>query len=88
MIERAPMPSALNVTDPASGVARVVFPVSSTDFVAGPSVLVPYPTEYTLSFEVSGDRVTGVARTSRSGVAERAVRAQITEEEVRFSNGE
>jgi pimeloyl-ACP methyl ester carboxylesterase len=88
MIERAPMPSALSVTDAASGVARVVFAVSPTDFVAGPSVLVPYPTEYTLSFEVSGSRVTGVARTSRSGIAERAVRAQITEEEVRFRNGD
>jgi pimeloyl-ACP methyl ester carboxylesterase len=88
MIERAPVPSALSVTDAASGVARVVFAVSPTDFVAGPSVLVPYPTQYTLSFEVASGGVTGVVRTSRSGIAERAVRAPTTEEQVHFRNGD
>jgi hypothetical protein len=42
MVERAPMPSALNVTDAASGVARTVFAVARGDFIAGPSLLVPY----------------------------------------------
>lgn len=90
MIERAPapMPSGLFVTDAASGVARVAFAVSSADFVAGPGVLVPYPTEYTLKFELSNGRVTGLVRTSTSGATERAVRVQTTEEEVWIQNGE
>ena len=88
LIERAPMASGLLVTDAPSGAARVVFAVSSADFVAGPGVLVPYPAEYKLSFELSDGRVTGLVRALSSGTAEHAVRVQTTEEEVRIQNGD
>ena len=49
------MASALKATDAASGVARVVFPCVINGFRRRPSFLV-YPTEYTLSFDVSRGR--------------------------------
>jgi pimeloyl-ACP methyl ester carboxylesterase len=86
--DTATMPSALNVTDATSGVVRVVFALPDSTFAAGPSLLVPYPTDYTLTFRVSGNRVLGLIRTPRSGAKEEAVRVQANEEEVRFQSGD
>jgi pimeloyl-ACP methyl ester carboxylesterase len=89
LVERALWaPSALLVTDATSGIARVAFAISSAQFVAGRSVLVPYPTEYTLSFEISGDGVTAVTKTAPSARPDRALRVQTIEEEVSFRNGD
>jgi uncharacterized protein len=89
LVERAPWaPSALLVTDAASGIARVAFAVSPATFVAGPSVLVPYPTEYTLLFESSRGGVTALTKTAPSGESDRALRVPTIEEEVSFRNGD
>ena len=89
LVERAVWaPSALLVTDATSGIARVAFAVSPAQFVAGPSVLVPYPTEYTLSFEVGDGSVTAVTKTAPSARPDRALRVRAIEEEVSFRNGD
>jgi pimeloyl-ACP methyl ester carboxylesterase len=88
LIERAPMPSGLLVTEAPSGVARVVFAASSVDFVGGPGVLVPYPAEYTLAFELSDGRVTGLVRGLSSGTTGHAVRVQTREEDVWIQNSD
>jgi pimeloyl-ACP methyl ester carboxylesterase len=88
LVERAPWTrSALLVTDAASGIARVAFAVSPAEFVAGPSLLVPHPTEHTLSFEINRGAA-AVTRTAASGGSERALRVPTIEEEVSFRNGD
>ena len=86
LVERAPFTSALMVTDPLSGVARVAFARAPDEFITGPSVLVPFPTQQTLSFRREAGRVVGLDRTSQFGVSA-AARAQVVEEEVEFRNG-
>ena len=89
LIERAPWaPSAVLVTEATSGVARVAFAVSPAEFAAGPSVLVPYPREHTLSFDISGSTVMALTKTAPSGTRERAVRVPTIEEEVSWRNAD
>jgi hypothetical protein len=77
----------LYAVDSHTGNVRAMYPVSSTTFVSGPALLVPEPTEQTLSFEVTSAGVRSVVRRRAGAAPERAVRIDIREEEVRFPSG-
>lgn len=87
LVDLLPGANRLYAVDARSGQARAAFPVSSTEFVCGPALLVPYPTEQTLLFQNSRDEAAVVVRGSAGAPGERAVRANIHEEQVRFQNG-
>jgi pimeloyl-ACP methyl ester carboxylesterase len=88
LIDLLPGATQLYAVDVKSGQARAAFPVSPTEFVCGPALLVPYPTEQTLTFQMSGGQVAGVVRKPASGAIERAVRLNVREEQVQFHNGD
>jgi pimeloyl-ACP methyl ester carboxylesterase len=78
----------LYAIDPQTGQTRAMYPASSTEFNSGPALLVPEPTEQTLSFTMRGDRIVGVVRRYAGGAAERAARVELHLEEVRFRSGD
>jgi len=78
----------LYAVDAQTGIARAMYPISPTEFRSGPALLVPEPTEETFYFDTAGDRITSVVRQSPGRAAERAVRIEVREEEVRFRNGD
>lgn len=88
LIDLLPGAIRLYAVDVKSGQARAAFPVSPTEFVCGPALLVPYPAEQTLTFQIKGGQVAGVVRKPASGAIERAVRVNIREEQVQFHNGD
>jgi len=83
-----PGSGVLYAIDPQDGQTRAMYPQSSTEFNSGPALLVPEPTEQTLSFTMRGDRIVGVVRRLVGGPAERASRVELNAEEVRFRNGD
>jgi len=78
----------LYAIDPQTGQTRAMYPASSTEFNCGPALLVPEPTEHTLSFTTRGDRIVGVVRRFAGRTAERASRVELHMEEVRFKSGD
>jgi len=87
LVDSVPPPLLYSV-DVGTGQVRGMYPKSATEFVSGPSILVPDPAQQTLSFEMKGDQITGVVRRGSNGALERASRVEIRQEEVRFRNGD
>ncbi len=77
----------LYAVDPQTGQVRAMYPASPTEFVSGPALLVPEPTQQILSFDLTKAGVRGVIRRQVGGAPERATRVDIREEEVRFRSG-
>ncbi|MCY3971312.1 MAG: alpha/beta fold hydrolase [Acidobacteria bacterium] len=78
----------LMVTDPVSGRVRMAFPKSTSTFFAGPALRVPFPTDFTLTFEFRGTEEERLVRTSRTGVTEEAIRVPLKQEQISFRNGD
>jgi hypothetical protein len=87
LVDLLPRAKILYAVDVTSGQARAAFPVSPTEFVCGPALLVPHPTEQTLLFRDNGDNGAVVLRRRANGATESAIRASVREEQVRFQNG-
>ena len=90
LIDSVPETGSVQIyaVDPITGQVRGMYPTSATEFISGPALLVPEPTEHSLSFDVTGDRIAGVVRRSTDGLPERASRVEIRQEDVRFRNGD
>src|SRR5688572_17042631 len=83
LVDSLPGLNLLYAIDPGTGQVRAIYPMSETEFVSGPALLVPEPTEQTFSFDTTADRIAGVVRRdARGGEPERAVRIDIREESV------
>jgi hypothetical protein len=77
----------LYAVDPHTGKVRAMYPASPTEFVSGPALLIPEPTQQTLSFDITKAGGRGVTRRQTGAAPERATRVDIREEEVRFRSG-
>ena len=86
LVERALFAPGLMVTDPSSGLTRIAFPRAADEFVTGPALLVPFPTEQTLTFTRTSGRVVSLTKTTGSGVSAVASRVPIVENDVEFRN--
>ena len=78
----------LYAVDPQTGDVRALYAMSSTEFISGPALLIPEPTEQSLSFEISRDTIMAVVRRTPGRPPERAAHVEIRQEEVRIRSGD